>query len=213
MILGLDGCVATGKTTLSRAMEKKYGYALVQEYVQPFLKPQDEESATDVEWLIQKHYLQAEQSRALLPRAKDMVLDRTLLSQVAHAMASDRDRRGLAPALAHYLRSSGKRVWGIHPDKFLCLVGDHRSNGQRLYKRELGPFAEGTGAFLADMQYMQSYDDAIRRIGGALPCDRFLMMEACPEPLNVAKAISCPVSTAWFPTNTIEVLVDCLENN
>lgn len=202
MIIGIDGCVATGKTTLARSLSDRLHSGLIPEYVRP--------AGTIVEpTAIQAHYFDEEALRGNVV-CGDAVVDRTLLSQVAHAVAIEPCIPGSSAYLERRLRDRGERSWGVHPDRFVWLSDVPYRNQLRLRLRENSEFAEGTASLLGEESYMRTFDAVLRTIGARLPPDRFARMEACPNPrAGITKLRTRPVSK-WAKGDTLRVVLDCL---
>lgn len=207
-VVGVDGGVASGKSTLVRALADRLAAAPVPEYPpHPDERPGVEPPAdAPSRWQMQRHYLDAEDRRArsLAPQAR-AVLDRTVVSQAAHVAAlGHTGGPDLRLRLADWLDSgrvasgqaasdqgaSGQPASGrvVEPDVVVILTGRHDEARARCADRESGPDRLNTAALFVDPAYQEAYDAFLLQLARLLP-HRIALFPACPEPQSVLERL------------------------
>ncbi|HEX6344815.1 hypothetical protein [Umezawaea sp.] len=206
LVVGVDGVVASGKTTLVRELTSRLGAVLVPEYaphpgVGPGVAPPADVPSG---WRVQRHYLVEEErrGRAVGP-GTTAVLDRTVLSQAAHV---DAVHRTGGPDLRSRLADWLARGRAVEPDVVVTLTGERDASRERCAVREAGPDRHGTADLYVDEEYQRAFDAFLGRLAERLP-DRVVVFPPCPEPRAVADRVLSR-SARRRPPRLVTALVD-----
>lgn len=206
MIIGVDGNVATGKTTLVRALAARMDARALDEYPpHPAERPGGRPGAGDGDPLaVQRHYLDAEahRFRAVMgdrgrngatgrPARADasglsslpgrlLLLDRSIVSQVGHAVAVGAPGRAVRALLGLRLAEAAGPV--LLPDLLVLLIAvDGDDLHRRLARRESGAGAMGTAPGYVEPAYLAGYNEYLRRLASSLKEPGVVAVGACPD--------------------------------
>ncbi len=197
MIIGIDGNVATGKTTLARRLANMMSARLVPEY-QPHADEHAEVGSVRQRWRLQEHYLTEERLRAReLHRGEQVLLDRTVVSQAAHVYVSVGRGVDVRPSFAAHLRNCSDTDVVV-PDVLVLLVGDPPRTQSRLERREAGPDRRSTAPTYACAGYLAAYDGFLSRLAERLP-KRTLLTEPCPDAGAVQRSVRATTRIGEWP--------------